>query len=71
VDLRSGIDDLNAQLRGMEVFDAAGAGMEAERQWLITELQQLQIAVAVDLAAVKAIEEEGRRAGALPGWFRN
>jgi len=35
-----------------------------------TQLQGQDAAVAADLAASEALNEEGRRAGARPGWFR-
>jgi hypothetical protein len=44
--------------------------VESERQRLITESDSLRASVGADKAAIQAIEEEGRRAGALPGWFR-
>jgi hypothetical protein len=43
---------------------------EAERQRLITESDTLDRVISADKAALANIQEEGRRAGALPGWFR-
>lgn len=43
---------------------------EAERQRLIMESDTLDSVISADKAALANIQEEGRRAGALPGWFR-
>jgi hypothetical protein len=69
--LKGRIDDLTTELLGIGSLNARRGGVETERQRLITEFQALNEVVSVDIKAVKAIEEEGRVAGALPGWFRN
>ncbi len=66
----SRIDDLTAELSGIGPLNARRGGVETERQRLITEVASLQETLRTDMAAIQAIEEEGRRAGALPGWFR-
>jgi hypothetical protein len=37
---------------------------------LTTQLLEAEAQVEINERALKALEEEGRRAGALPGWFR-
>jgi hypothetical protein len=69
--LKGRIDDLTTELLGIGPLNARRGVVETERQRLITEVQALNEAVSADIKAVKAIEEEGRVAGALPGWFRN
>src|SRR4051812_4863474 len=70
VTLTTRIYDLTVELSGIGPVNARRAGVEAERQRLITESQTLDDAIRADKAALAAIQEEGRRAGALPGWFR-
>lgn len=70
VTLASRIYSLTVELVGIGPLNARRAGVEAERQRLITEAQTLDDTIRADKAALAAIEEEGRRAGALPGWFR-
>jgi hypothetical protein len=67
--LKLRINDLGADMSGY-IGDARRGGVETERQRLVTELRTLDESVDADTHAVAAIEEEGRRAGALPGWFR-
>jgi len=64
------IDDLTTEMRGIGPLNARRGGVESERQRLITESGQLGIETKGIKAEIAAIEEEGRRAGALPGWFR-
>jgi hypothetical protein len=54
---------MQATLASLAVF-----GSEVVR--LSNELNTLNTIVAEDLAAIEALKEEGRRAGAFPGWFR-
>jgi flagellar motor protein MotB len=68
--LRRRIRELTIDLYGIGPLNARRAGVETERQRLITDAEALDLAVSSDRQAVKDIEEEGRRAGAFPGWFR-
>jgi hypothetical protein len=61
--LRELQDKVEPNLPSLAVF-----GPEITR--LTTELQKQDRAVTLDQAAIDALKEEGRRAGALPGWFR-
>lgn len=54
---------LEANMASLAVF-----GPETVR--LTTGLRDANAVVANDLATIEALREEGRRAGALPGWFR-
>ena len=64
------IRELTDELSGIGPLNARRGGVESERQRLITEADTLRASISVDKAEIEAIEEEGRRAGALPGWFR-
>jgi ribosomal protein L12E/L44/L45/RPP1/RPP2 len=70
VELDARIDELTNELLGIGPLNARRGGVEAERQRLITESRVLDSTIAADKASIAAIQEEGRRAGALPGWFR-
>jgi hypothetical protein len=68
---RKRADELTLQLRqGGSASTAGRAEMIAERQRVIAEALALDEQIAEDKATLAAILEEGRRAGALPGWFR-
>lgn len=71
VELSQRIYDLTIELSGIGPLNARRAGVEAERQRLITERERNDHVIAEDKAALADIQEEGRRAGALPGWFRS
>lgn len=64
------IRELTDDLSGIGPLNARRGGVESERQRLITEADTLRASIEADKAEVETIEEEGRRAGALPGWFR-
>jgi hypothetical protein len=68
--LATRIDDLTVELSGIGPLNARRGGVETERQRLITQLQAQNDKITADKAVLAAIQEEGRRAGALPGWFR-
>jgi hypothetical protein len=68
--LRRRINDLTFELLGIGPLNTRRGGVETERQRLITEVEALDRSRNSDTQALKAIEEEGRRASALPGWFR-
>jgi hypothetical protein len=68
---RRRIDSLTAELSGIGALNARRGGVETERQRLITEQDRLLSDLAADGKALNDVEEEGRRAGALPGWFRD
>jgi hypothetical protein len=70
VEMRKRIYELTVDLSGIGPLNARRGGVEAERQRLMTEADALDNIVARDKAEFEAIREEGRRAGALPGWFR-
>ncbi len=67
---RRRILDLTVELTGIGPLNARRAGVEAERQRLITEAENIENKIAGDKAELASIQEEGRHAGALPGWFR-
>jgi len=68
--LKARINELANQLNGVWPDKARRTGAEAERQRLISESSTLDAFINGDKAVLANIQEEGRRAGALPGWFR-
>ena len=70
LEMRRRIYDLSVDLSGIGPLNARRGGVEAERQRLMTEADALDNIIARDKAEFEAIREEGRRANALPGWFR-
>ncbi len=70
IPMRRRILDLTIELSGIGPLNARRGGVETERQRLISEADALDVAIKMDRAALADIDEEGRRAGALPGWFR-
>ena len=61
------LDELRARLEpNLPSFALYGA----EITRLSTELRNTTEKVEADKAAIAALKEEGRKAGALPGWFR-
>lgn len=64
------VGELAAELYDIGPLNTRRGGVETERQRLITECQELNDAIAADLKGLEALQDEGRRAGALPGWFR-
>ena len=64
------IAELTDQLYDIGPLNTRRGGVETERQRLISERDELDRLTAIDIRAFKDLEEEGRRAGALPGWFR-
>lgn len=70
VPLNARIAYLTEDLNGIGPLNARRGGVETERQRLITEALTLDEGLATDRRALADIEEEGRRVGALPGWFR-
>ena len=65
------INSLTAELSGIGALNARRGGVETERQRLITEHDRMLSDLVADRKALSDVEEEGRRAGALPGWFRD
>jgi hypothetical protein len=57
---------------GLDVSVANGRSspVQAERQRLTSYVQELEYQVRHHEQAMKNLEDEGRKAGALPGWFR-
>jgi hypothetical protein len=57
---------------GLDVSVANGRSspVQAERQRLTSYVQELEYQVRHYEQAMKNLEDEGRKAGALPGWFR-
>lgn len=57
---------------GLDVSVANGRSspVQAERQRLASYVQELEYQVRHHEQAMKNLEDEGRKAGALPGWFR-
>jgi hypothetical protein len=64
------IRELTSELNSVHLNARRAAGLETERQRLMSDADVIRASVKADKAEVDAIEEEGRRAGALPGWFR-
>ena len=48
----------------------SAAASRAEKAKLTTETQNWNVVLDADLQAIAELREEGRRAGAPPGWFR-
>jgi hypothetical protein len=69
--LRRRIDELTVELLNIGPLNTRRGGVETERQRLITECQALDDAIVADTKGLEAVKDEGRRAGALPGWFRD
>ena len=65
------LDSLKAD-DGLDVSVANGrsSAAQAERQRLASYVQELEYQVRRHEQAMKSLEDEGRKAGALPGWFR-
>ena len=57
---------------GLDVNTANGrySPTQAERQRITSQVQELEDQVRRNEQAMKNLEDEGRKAGALPGWFR-
>ena len=57
---------------GLDVAVANGrsSAAQAERQRLASHVQELESQVHYLEQRMKNLEDEGRKAGALPGWFR-
>ena len=57
---------------GLDVNTANGrySPAQAERQRITSQVQELEDQVRRNEQAMKTLEDEGRKAGALPGWFR-
>lgn len=62
---------LTAEVSGIGVLNTRRGGVESERQRLITEREKLRSDLVADRKALSDVQEEGRRAGALPGWLRD
>ena len=67
---RKRIDELTFQLRSLGHLTTGTGEMLSERQRLIAQEKVILQQVDADKAALTALQEEGRHAGALPGWFR-
>jgi hypothetical protein len=67
---RKHVDEMTFQLRSLGKLADQRDTMLVERQRLIALEKELTAQVADDKAALARIQEEGRQAGALPGWFR-
>jgi len=68
--LQERIYDLTTELNDLGTRNVRRAA-ETERKRLVTEAAHLQETIDADTRALDAIEEAGREAGALPGWFRD
>lgn len=55
---------------GAIIRSARAAALETEMRRLDGEWKVAIAATDADQAAIEALKEEGRKAGALPGWFR-
>ena len=67
---RRRIDELTFQLRSLGHLTTGTGDMLDERQPLIAQEKVMLQQVAADKTALTTLQEEGRRAGAMPGWFR-
>ena len=68
--LKARVIELTNELSVIGTLNGRRAAVESQRQRLITESDTLDVVISGDKAALASIQEEGRRAGALPGWFR-
>ena len=64
------INSLTVELSAIGPVNARRGGLEMERRRLTAEVTDLRESLRADMAAIQALEEEGRRAGAPPGWLR-
>jgi hypothetical protein len=64
------INRLTVELSAIGPVNARRGGLEMERRTLTAEVTDLRESLRADMAAIQALEEEGRQAGAPPGWLR-
>ena len=64
------LDNLKSDGIDIAVANGRSSPMQAERQRQANYVQELESRVRRDEQALKNLEDEGRKAGALPGWFR-
>jgi hypothetical protein len=68
--LRARIAELITEMDGLVTVNPRRGSVESERQKLTTQADRQEADLDADRKALGDIEEAGRRAGALPGWFR-
>jgi septal ring factor EnvC (AmiA/AmiB activator) len=68
--LRKRIAELTTEMDGLVPVNPRPGSVASERQKLITQADRLEAEISAEKKALGDIEEEGRRAGALPAWFR-
>ena len=68
--LKARVIELTNELSVIGTLNGRRAAIETQRQRLINESDLLDSVITGDKAALSNIQDEGRRAGALPGWFR-
>lgn len=54
----------------LSVANGRSSPAQAERQRMVSYVQELENQLRRNEQAMKDLEDEGRKAGALPGWFR-
>ena len=64
------LEGLKADGVDIALANGRSSPIESERQRQIALVRELEARVSSDEQAMKDLEDEGRRAGALPGWFR-
>jgi hypothetical protein len=68
--LRKRIAETTTEMHGLETVNPRRGSVESERQKLVTQADRLDAEISAEKKSLGDIEEEGRRAGALPAWFR-
>jgi hypothetical protein len=68
--MKARLDGIKAEGPDISTVNGRPSMVQAERQRLTSQLMEAEAQVEINERALKALEEEGRRAGALPGWFR-
>jgi hypothetical protein len=69
-ELRKRIAELTTEMNGLVTVNPRRGSVDSERQKLITQADRQEAELEADKKVLADVEEEGRRAGALPGWFR-
>ena len=68
--LRKRIAELTTEMDGLVTVNPRRGSVESERQKLLTQSDRQQADINAEKKVLGDIEEEGRRAGAFPVWFR-
>jgi hypothetical protein len=68
--LRKRVAELTTEMDGLVTVNPRRGSVESERQKLLTQSDRQEADINAGKKVLGDIEEEGRRAGALPAWFR-